>query len=308
MAAASLVTPPSSSEAKPSDGNLSGSKPSSSEDPCAPGPALEVKHIAAGGFAKVDPAFSGQLEVDIVLGHQQRPGCVVGLRLVLFDPDELERRPRDRRRVCSDGQQRLRIVLQRESIHQFASPFVAPQRHFFEHQFSRPINQDRRMHLATGGDASNPISAMRYLLNDTPDTEDNPLPPGARTLLRPTEAGNDLIILFGRESKDLPGFGNESCSSASGSDVDRKQEVLHHGQGRSSLGGFFTMGEPNTAYLRLCRAKIESQSQETGRKRVGVSAVRRIGVIEGYPSMVGEHAPACPAWHVGGTCALLCTF
>jgi hypothetical protein len=88
------------------------------------------------------------------------------------------------------------------------------------------------MHLPTGSDSSDPIRAMCYFRDDTPDTEDYSLPPGARTLLGPAKMRNDLVIFSRRERKNLPGFSNEGCPSTSGSDVDRKQEILFHEQHR----------------------------------------------------------------------------
>jgi hypothetical protein len=67
---------------------------------------------------------------------------------------------------------------------------------------------------------------MCYFRDDTPDTEDYSLPPSARTLLGPAKMGNDLIIFFRRERHHLSGFSNEGCPRTSGSDVDRKQEII----------------------------------------------------------------------------------
>ena len=44
--------------------------------------------------------------------------------------------------------------------------------------------------------------------------------------------GDDLIIFFRRERNNLSDFRNEGCPGTSGSDVDRKQEILVHGQHR----------------------------------------------------------------------------
>ena len=43
---------------------------------------------------------------------------------------------------------------------------------------------------------------------------------------------NDLIVFSRRERKNLPAFSNEGCPGTSGSDVDRKQEILIHEQRR----------------------------------------------------------------------------
>jgi hypothetical protein len=86
------------------------------------------------------------------------------------------------------------------------------------------------MHLPAASDSSDPIGSICYLSNNTSDTEDDPLPPRARTLLGPPKMRKDLIVFFRRERKNLPGFSDEGCPGASGSDVDRKQEILFHEQ------------------------------------------------------------------------------
>jgi hypothetical protein len=88
------------------------------------------------------------------------------------------------------------------------------------------------MHLPAGSDSSDPIGAMCYFCHDTPDTKDDSLPPSTRTLLGPAKMRNDLIVFSRREGKNLPGFSNEGCPGTSGSDVDRKQEILIHEQRR----------------------------------------------------------------------------
>jgi hypothetical protein len=37
----------------------------------------------------------------------------------------------------------------------------------------RPIDQDRRLHLPTSSDSRDPIGAVCYFRDDTPDTEDS---------------------------------------------------------------------------------------------------------------------------------------
>jgi len=88
------------------------------------------------------------------------------------------------------------------------------------------------MHLTAGSDSSDPIGTMCYFRYNTPDTKDHSLPPSARTLLGPAKMRNDLIVFSRRERKNLPGFSNEGYAGTSGSDVDRKQEILIHEQRR----------------------------------------------------------------------------
>jgi hypothetical protein len=92
------------------------------------------------------------------------------------------------------------------------------------------------MHLAAGSDPGNPIGRIVHLLYDAPNTKDDSFPPNPWTLLGPREPGDDLRILLGGESDDSSGFAHQGNSRASGSNVDRKQEIFYHeGRQRESL-------------------------------------------------------------------------
>jgi hypothetical protein len=156
-------------------------------------------------------------------------------------------------------------VLLQESVHKIAGPFIVPQRHFLEREFTRPIDQDRRMHLPTGSDSSDPIGAMCYFRDDTPDTEDYSLPPGARTLLGPAKMGNDLIISFRRERYNLSDFRNGGCPGTSGSDIDRKQEILFHEQHRlqSTKNSSLLANSNTSSQLGTCDLEARRAGQIT---------------------------------------------
>jgi hypothetical protein len=89
------------------------------------------------------------------------------------------------------------------------------------------------MHLAAGSDPGNPIGRILHLLYDAPNAKDNSFPPNPRTLLGPREPRGDLRILLGGESDDSSRFAHQGNSRASGSNVDRKQEIFYH-EGRQT--------------------------------------------------------------------------
>jgi hypothetical protein len=89
--------------------------------------------------------------------------------------------------------------------------------------------------LSAGGDSCDPIDRIFYLFNEAPDPKDDSFPPNLRTLLGPPKTRSDLRILFRSERDNLPGLAHECNSGASGSDVDRKQEILCHERADESL-------------------------------------------------------------------------
>jgi hypothetical protein len=115
------------------------------------------------------------------------------------------------------------------------------------------------MHLSARRDSHDPIGAMGYALQDIPDTKDCSFPPGPRTLLGPTEMASDLVMFFRRKRENLSGFSDESRTHASGSDVDRQQEVLLHETG-CATNNLLSMRKFNTPGRSLGEFKICSPS------------------------------------------------
>jgi hypothetical protein len=150
----------------------------------------------------------------------------------------------------------FRVVLLKPP-NQLTSPFIVPQGHFFQYEFAIAIDQDRRMHLAAGGDSGDASNGVRHLLDDTPNTKNDSLPPDPRTLLRPLKTRNVLLILFRGERRDLSRLSYKRGSGASGSDVDRKQEIFGHEVHRGSLRKKqLPMANPISSFLRRARGQV----------------------------------------------------
>ena len=261
--AASFVTNPSSSEAAPSDGNLSGSKSNRRRIFLLQTRLSDIKHVAAGGFAEVDLAFTGKLEVDIILRCQKRPGCLVRLGWVLLDPSQLKCRPCDCGRVRGDGKQRVRVMFLKKSNR--------PDRGFvYRSTRALPparVRRRRRSRLSACICPQAAIPAIRSAASGTSSMtrripKDDSFPPDSRTLLGPAKTRNDLVILFRGESDYLSGLADECGSGASGSDVDRKQEILCHEQQRGESKR--NSGDWPTQYDRFTAAGAETGSRPKG--------------------------------------------
>jgi hypothetical protein len=113
------------------------------------------------------------------------------------------------------------------------------------------------MHLPAGSNSRDPIGAIGYALQDIPNTEDCSFPPGLWTLLRPPKMTRDLIMFFRRKRDNFSSFSDKSRSHTSGSDVNRKQEVLLH----------------ETRYLELAKNLLAIREFNTSGRFIGESKI-----------------------------------
>src|SRR5258708_20634220 len=97
----------------------------------------------------VDRFVVGELEINEILDDEDRTRAPINIREVMFEPEELERRPSGGSRVSGDRQQLSLVVLLQEFVEHSPRPFVIPYRSVVNHGKTRFIEQDGPVHLST---------------------------------------------------------------------------------------------------------------------------------------------------------------
>jgi hypothetical protein len=110
-------------------------------------------------------------------------------------PLQFETGPGDGRRIGGDRREGVNVVGGDEGRDLLAWPLIVPKLNRVERKLALGVDQHRPEHLSAGGDRAKPMSRTFNGLENTANALERRIPPVSRPLLRPAEAGHDLVVL-----------------------------------------------------------------------------------------------------------------